>query len=225
MTHHPRRGAGESAPSAPDFEPVPARYRRDGWTPARQRAFILALWACRCVLEACRRVGMSGASAYKLYERPDAASFRRAWNAALAAAAPERDSSTTASPAPSAPMRPLRARFTAGALRPVPKTASPWTSWQPSTSSTSSTSAATPAETNGMCRSRRVSRNAAGRRGEPLSPSPSMGEGRVGVDSETRSVPAETPPHPNPSPSRGGDRSAHASGVDSPAALCFSAGP
>jgi len=84
MTRQARRGAGQSAPSALDFDPVPLRYRRDGWTPARQRAFILALGVCRCVLEACRHVGMSSAGAYKLYDHPGAQGFRRAWHAALA---------------------------------------------------------------------------------------------------------------------------------------------
>ena len=42
----------------------------------------------RCVLEACRRVGMSSESAYELSRRPDAPSFRRAWHAARAGAGP-----------------------------------------------------------------------------------------------------------------------------------------
>lgn len=27
-------------PALPDFAPVPRKYRHDGWTPERQRAFI-----------------------------------------------------------------------------------------------------------------------------------------------------------------------------------------
>jgi hypothetical protein len=65
------------------FAPVPVRYRRDGWTPARQRAFIAALAETGCVLEACRRVGKSAEAAYRLWRRPDAAAFRDCWAAAL----------------------------------------------------------------------------------------------------------------------------------------------
>ncbi|HKR24862.1 MAG TPA: hypothetical protein VJS15_06350 [Allosphingosinicella sp.] len=83
MTTKTRRGAGESAPSAPDFDPVSLRYRRDGWTPERQVAFIRALAECGCVRDACRRVGMSPESAYELARRPDAQSFRIAWDVAM----------------------------------------------------------------------------------------------------------------------------------------------
>jgi len=76
--------APAAAPASLRFEAVPVRFRRDGWTPARQRAFIAALAGCRCVLEACRRVGKSPEAAYRLYRRADAASFRAAWDAALA---------------------------------------------------------------------------------------------------------------------------------------------
>jgi hypothetical protein len=65
------------------FTPVPVRYRRDGWTPARQRVFIAALAESGCVLAACRRVGKSAEAAYRLARRPDAAAFRAAWEAAL----------------------------------------------------------------------------------------------------------------------------------------------
>jgi hypothetical protein len=91
--------------SVPDFDPVPVRARKDGWTPARQIAFIAALRQTRCVLAACRRVGLSSESAYKLYRRPDAASFRRAWHAA----GPSLQPSTSPPPPPRAP-------FTAVAL-------------------------------------------------------------------------------------------------------------
>jgi hypothetical protein len=74
------------APLALDFTPVSVRARRDGWTAERQAAFIAVLREGRCVLAACRRVGKSSESAYKLYRRPSAASFRRAWDAALAGA-------------------------------------------------------------------------------------------------------------------------------------------
>jgi hypothetical protein len=78
-----RRARGGEAPPPPSFDPVPLRYRRDGWTPERQVAFIRYLAECGCVVEACRRVGMSAESAYELARRPDAQSFRIAWDIAL----------------------------------------------------------------------------------------------------------------------------------------------
>ena len=64
------------------FDPVPVRYRHDGWTPDKQLEFIQALADCGCVDEAARRVGMSRNSAYELRRRPDAQAFRLAWGAA-----------------------------------------------------------------------------------------------------------------------------------------------
>ena len=66
-----------------DFTPVPLRPRHDGWTAERQIAFIEALAETACVEEACRRVGMSDSSAYRLRRRPKGALFREAWDAAL----------------------------------------------------------------------------------------------------------------------------------------------
>ena len=66
------------------FEPVPSRTRRhDGWTPARQRAFIGALADTGSVKRACRQINMSPEGAYYLRRRPGAESFRRAWECAL----------------------------------------------------------------------------------------------------------------------------------------------
>jgi hypothetical protein len=73
-------GDGECDPLG--FEPVPLRYRHDGWTPDRQLEFIQALADCGCVDTACRAVGMSRESAYALRRRPDAKAFRLAWAAA-----------------------------------------------------------------------------------------------------------------------------------------------
>lgn len=67
----------------PDFTPVPLRPRHDGWTAERQIAFIEALAETACVEEACRRVGMSDSSAYRLRRSPRGAPFRQAWDAAL----------------------------------------------------------------------------------------------------------------------------------------------
>ena len=74
----------EMAPgTAPDFCPVPVRYRYDGWVPDKQIAFIERLDACGCVEEAARSVGMSKTTAYALRGRIDAQAFRLAWDAAM----------------------------------------------------------------------------------------------------------------------------------------------
>lgn len=75
--------AGSASDPAFPFTPVPVRPRHDGWTAAKQVAFIHALAETACVDEACRRVGMSQQSAYALRTRLDAVSFRQAWFVAL----------------------------------------------------------------------------------------------------------------------------------------------
>jgi hypothetical protein len=64
------------------FTPVPVKPRRDGWTPARQLAFILRLALLGGVAAAAKAVGMSRESAYRLREHPGAASFAAAWDKA-----------------------------------------------------------------------------------------------------------------------------------------------
>lgn len=66
-----------------DFEPVPRKYRHDGWTPERQRAFIAALANTGSVTHACARINMATEGAYYLRRAPGADSFRAAWAAAL----------------------------------------------------------------------------------------------------------------------------------------------
>src|SRR5690349_9571620 len=84
MTRKKSPGAGGKAQQPlPSFKPVRVRARHDGWTPRRQTDFISALAECGCVRDACRRVGMSAESAYALARRPDAQSFRIAWDVAL----------------------------------------------------------------------------------------------------------------------------------------------
>ncbi len=69
---------------APAFTPVPMQRRRhDGWTPERQLAFIRVLSVTGQVAEACRAVGMSRKSAYKLLDRQGSESFAAAWGSAL----------------------------------------------------------------------------------------------------------------------------------------------
>ena len=78
-------------PSSPDSAPPPGtlatpvltKLRHDGWTPDRQHDFVAALAASGCVAEACRAVGMTPTSAYRLPARPDAGAFRQAWDIAL----------------------------------------------------------------------------------------------------------------------------------------------
>jgi len=67
----------------PAFEPVPRKYRHDGWTPDRQKAFIGALADTGSISRACRHVNMSPEGAYYLRRQPGSESFRRAWEAAL----------------------------------------------------------------------------------------------------------------------------------------------
>lgn len=66
-----------------DFEPVPRKYRYDGWTAERQRAFIAALAETGSVKAAAKRINMSYEGAYYLRRQPDADGFRAAWIAAL----------------------------------------------------------------------------------------------------------------------------------------------
>lgn len=56
--------------------------RHDGWTPARQQAFLTALADGHTVESACALVGLSPASAYALRRRPAGAAFALAWRAA-----------------------------------------------------------------------------------------------------------------------------------------------
>jgi hypothetical protein len=84
--------AGSSQPLAlaDSFEPVLLRCRHDGWTPARQRAFVEELANCLCVETAAERVGMSPQSAYELRRRAGAEGFAAAWDAALCRGITER---------------------------------------------------------------------------------------------------------------------------------------
>lgn len=65
------------------FAPVPVKPRRDGWTAARQKAFILRLALGGCVASAAKAVGMSRESAYRLRGHPGGAGFSSAWDKAL----------------------------------------------------------------------------------------------------------------------------------------------
>ena len=65
------------------FTPVPRRYRHDGWTPERQKAFIEALADTGCVTRAAAMVNMAQQNCYALRRSPGAEEFRRAWDSAL----------------------------------------------------------------------------------------------------------------------------------------------
>ena len=67
----------------PEFTPVPRKYRHDGWTPERQKAFIEALADCGSISRAAAQVNMAQANCYQLRRAPGAESFRVAWEAAL----------------------------------------------------------------------------------------------------------------------------------------------
>lgn len=73
------------AAALPDFDPVPVRARRDGWTPERQRTYVAALFETGHMGKAARAVGMTEQSAAKLRRRSDAASFASACEAAYRA--------------------------------------------------------------------------------------------------------------------------------------------
>ena len=68
------------------FTPVPLRARRDGWTPRRQRLFILRLARGLKPGAAASALGMSRKTAYELRAKPGAEGFDAAWRAALARA-------------------------------------------------------------------------------------------------------------------------------------------
>ena len=78
----------DAAPEQPStalaFTPV-ARLceRHDGWTPARQHAFIEALADYGSVRAAANAVGLAPEGAYRLRRQPGAEEFAAAWRAAL----------------------------------------------------------------------------------------------------------------------------------------------
>lgn len=77
MKPHPPRPRHIRVPA---FAPVPVRPRRDGWTPARQAAFLGALAETGSVEQAAARVGLSRETAYRLRRKPGAGSFAAAWD-------------------------------------------------------------------------------------------------------------------------------------------------
>ena len=63
----------------------PAKPRSDGWTPARQLAFLEVLARTRSVTRAAGAAGMSRESAHRLRKREPLGLFALAWDRALSA--------------------------------------------------------------------------------------------------------------------------------------------
>lgn len=59
------------------------RFRRDGWTPARQLRFLDVLQRTRSVTRAAAAAGMSRESAYRLRNRDPDGLFAAAWERAM----------------------------------------------------------------------------------------------------------------------------------------------
>lgn len=65
-----------------DFDPVPLRYREDGLTPEKQRAYVEALADTGVAREAAARIGLSEQAVNRVRRRADARSFDLACEAA-----------------------------------------------------------------------------------------------------------------------------------------------
>lgn len=102
----------------PFFHPAALRDRHDGWSKARQCAFLAELYLTGSVTAAARAVGMSRMSAYRLRRRKGAESFAHAWDRIFAqpgtgkAAAPKPDWRKITNPA-------LMERVEVGLVQPV----------------------------------------------------------------------------------------------------------
>lgn len=70
-------------PPFPGFDPVPLRYRVDGWTPEKQRAYVEHLAETLCPETAAALVGMSAESVRRLRRRPGSEGLNAACDAAL----------------------------------------------------------------------------------------------------------------------------------------------
>ena len=68
-----------------DFTPAPSRKHRSGWTPERQRDFVLALADGHLPGVAAAKVGLGRQSAYRLRMKAGAEGFSAAWDEAESA--------------------------------------------------------------------------------------------------------------------------------------------
>ncbi len=66
-----------------EFAPVPCKQRENGWSPARQKAFIQTLAETGSVTRAAKSVNLTAPGAYYLRRHPKGGEFRKAWEAAL----------------------------------------------------------------------------------------------------------------------------------------------
>jgi hypothetical protein len=91
MNAHPGFAAPEGGPQTDpeikallDFEPVPRAYKRPGsWTAEEQRKFIARLAVHGSPGKASEELGKDRGGARKLYNSPEGASFRAAWDSAV----------------------------------------------------------------------------------------------------------------------------------------------
>lgn len=81
MKHDPLTADGAEAVAG--YTPVQLAPRRNGWTAARQRAFLCALAETGSVSVACKAAGITARSAYRLRADPRGAPFAAAWNRAI----------------------------------------------------------------------------------------------------------------------------------------------
>ena len=65
-----------------DFDPVPVRPRRDGWTPTLQRRFLIGIARGLSPGAAAARLGKSRQSVLALRRHPRGGSFAAAWDEA-----------------------------------------------------------------------------------------------------------------------------------------------
>ena len=87
-TQMPKQTRSPEKPALPAdplrFAPVPRKqYRKNGWIPARQAAFVQRLAETGSVRQAAAAVNMSRVSCYNLKNHPQGVGFARAWDAAL----------------------------------------------------------------------------------------------------------------------------------------------
>lgn len=74
--------APEPTQPEPATDAIGRTLRHDGWTPERQRTFLSAIAQGCTITAACRRVGLTPASAYALRDRAAGSAFALGWSAA-----------------------------------------------------------------------------------------------------------------------------------------------
>ena len=82
-----RASSDQPQAEASAFDPIPLRYRRDGLTPEKQRAYVEALADCGVAREAAARIQVSEQAVNRARRRADAKSFDLACEGAVRFAA------------------------------------------------------------------------------------------------------------------------------------------